>query len=84
MLPDEDVDAGAARVVPMKSLTVVTEPGGVKILHRSGRVIWTFSGPTMREDGRALIDELCHVFDDERRIRREVELRKPWWRRLFG
>lgn len=82
MLPDEDVDA-AARVLPMTQLQVVTQPGSVKILHRSGRVVWTFTGSTMRDDGLALIDALQSVFGDERRIAREVLLVKPWWRRLW-
>ena len=83
MLPDEDVDA-AARVLPMTAIQVVTQPGSVKMIHRSGRVLYTFAGPTMLDDGRALIDALCQVFDDDRRIKREVALAKPWWKRLFG
>jgi len=77
--PDEDIDS-APRPVPLRPYTVVTEPGAVKIVHRSGRVALALTGSTMRDDGRALADALCAVFDDEARIRREVELRKPWWR----
>ena len=79
MSAPDDVDV-AALVLPMKALSVVTEPGSVKMVHRSGRVLYTFTGPTMREDARALIDELCRVFDDEKRIAREVTLVKPWWK----
>lgn len=81
--PDEDVES-AARVVPLKPYSVVTEPGSVKVVHRSGRVALTLTGATWREDGRALCDDLCAVFDDEKRLRREVLLVKPWWRRVFG
>jgi hypothetical protein len=81
--PDDDTEAAPQRVVSMTALTVVTQPGAVKLMHRSGRVLHTFAGPSMREEGRALIDELCRVFDDERRIQREVELLKPWWRRFW-
>lgn len=81
--PDEDVDS-AARVLPLKPYSVVTEPGAVKVVHRSGRVALALTGATMREDGRALCDELCAVFGDERRLAREVLLVKPWWRRVFG
>jgi hypothetical protein len=77
--PDEDVDA-APRAVPLRPFSVVTEPGAVKVVHRSGRVVLTLTGATMREDGRALIDELCRVFDNERLLAREVLLVKPWWR----
>ena len=82
MLPDEDVDA-AANVLPMKSLSVVTQPGAVKILHRSGRVVWTFTGPTWREDALELATDLVGLLGDEPRIKREVLLVKPWWRRLW-
>lgn len=75
----DDVDE-AALVLPMKALTVVTQPGAVKIVHRSGRVLYTLTGPTMRSDGLELIEDLCRVFDDDRRIAREVTLVKPWWR----
>jgi hypothetical protein len=63
----------------MTAVHVVTQPGAVKLVHRSGRVLHVFTGPSMRTDGLALIDELCGVFDDERRIAREVLLAKPWW-----
>lgn len=77
--PDEDVES-AALVLPMKALTVVTEPGSVKVLHRSGRVVWTFTGATYREDGVALALDLLAVLSDEKRLAREVLLKKPWWR----
>lgn len=79
----EDVDS-VPRPLSLRPYSVVTEPGAVKVLHRSGRVVLTLTGATMREDGKALIDELCRVFDDERRMAREVEMVRPWWRRLFG
>lgn len=78
--PDEDVDAASARVVPLQSLSVVTQPGAVKILHRSGRVVHTFTGDGMKADALALAGELLRVFGDERLLAREVELKKPWWR----
>ena len=80
--PDEDVDS-APRALPLRPYSVVTEPGSVKVLHRSGRVVLTLTGASMREDARALIEELCRVFDNERLLAREVEMRKPWWRRLW-
>lgn len=79
MLPDEDVDA-AARVLPMAAIQVATQPGSVKLIHRSGRVLYTFAGPTMQADGLALIDEMMRVFDDPRRMKREVLIAKPWWK----
>ena len=85
MLPDEDVDA-AAVVLPMKSLSVVSAPGVVKIVHRSGRVIWTFSGASMLDDMRDVrdgLDEFCgEGMDARRRLAREVQL-APWWKRLW-
>lgn len=77
--PDEEVDS-APRALPLRPYSVVTEPNSVKVLHRSGRVVLTLTGATMREDGRALIEELCRVFDNERLLKREVELVRPWWR----
>lgn len=76
--PDDDVDS-APRVLPIQPYSVVTEPGAVKVVYRSGRVALTLTGATMREDGKALIDALCAAFGDER-FKREVLLVKPWWR----
>lgn len=77
---DDDIEQGPAVVTPLTALRVDTQPGAVKLVHRSGRVLHVFSGPAMVSEGQALIDALCRVFDDPRRIAREVELRKPWWR----
>src|SRR6476619_4594875 len=75
----EAEDAGPARVVPLQSLSVVTQPGSVKILHRSGRVVWTFTGEGMKAEGLLLSGELLRVFGDEKLLAREGELKKPWW-----
>lgn len=69
-----------ALVMPLTALSVVTQPGAVKLIHRSGRVLHVFAGPNMKAEGQALIDALCAVFDDEKRLAREVKLLKPWWR----
>lgn len=79
-MTDEAEDAGPAQVVPLAALSVVTQPGAVKIVHRSGRVVYTFAGATMMADGLALADELVRVLGDESRIAREVLLKKPWWK----
>ena len=75
-----DKDDPSPLVMSLTPINVVTQPGSVKLVHRSGRVLHVFTGPSMLADGRALIDQLCAVFDDKRRIAREVEMRKPWWR----
>lgn len=76
---DEDIEPGPP-VAFGPALRVDTSPGVVKIVHRSGRVIHTFTGPSTVADGRALIDALCAVFDDSKRLAREVEMLRPWWR----
>lgn len=79
-MTDEAEDAGPARVVPMAALQVVTAPGIVRVNHRSGRVVHTFTGPTLRADIQSLVEQLAAVVGDEKRMRREVLLAKPWWR----
>jgi hypothetical protein len=80
--PDEDVES-APRVLPLAPIQVVTQPGAVKLVHRSGRVLHAFTGATMKADGLLLAAELLRVLGDDGLLAREVEMLKPWWRRLW-
>lgn len=76
--PDEDVEQ-TARVVPLTPIQVVVQPGAVKLVHRSGRVLHAFAGATVWEDVESLASQLCDILGS-RTMRREVLQAKPWWR----